>query len=378
MAPLLSDVDPDGLLEYSVVYTDRALNHMSARFQRVMQGLDALLKQAYRARATAIVPGSGTFGMEAVARQFATARRVLVLRHGWFSYRWSQIFEAGRIPAAQTVLKARRQAPHRSAPWAPPPIDEVQATIASERPDLVFAAHVETASGIVLPDADLARIAAATHAAGGLFVVDAIASGALWLDMEAIGIDILVSAPQKAWSGSPCCAFVMLSERAQAALAQTTSSSFACDLKRWAQIMDAYLGGGYAYHSTMPTDALARTLQAMRETAEAGFEPLRERQRELGQRVRAALAARGFASVAAAGFEAPCVVVSYTDDDAIASGRRFAELGLQTAAGVPLQCDEGPEFKTFRIGLFGLAKLQDVAGTVARLEAALERLTARG
>lgn len=378
MPGLLPDVDPDGLLEYSVVFTDRALNHMSRRFQQVMRDISGVLKEVYRARSAIVVPGSGTFGMEAVARQFASGRRAMVLRNGWFSYRWTQIFEMGAIPASHDVLKARPVAPGRQAAFAPAPIDEVVAAIRDRRPEVVFAPHVETAAGILLPDDYLRAVSDAVHEVGGLFVVDAIASGALWIDMQATGVDVLVSAPQKGWSGSPCCAFVMLGDRARAAIDGLTSSSFAADLKKWLQIMEAYEGGGHAYHATLPTDALARTRDAMVETRAYGFERLRVEQIELGRRVRALLVARGLRSVSADGFQAPGVVVSFTDDDGLHSGKAFLGQGLQTAAGVPLQCDEGPDFKTFRIGLFGLEKLHHVERTVASLDQALGRILGAG
>jgi aspartate aminotransferase-like enzyme len=373
MPALLPDVDPDGLLEYSVVYTDRALNHMSQKFQGVMRDLSAVLKQAYHARSAVIVPGSGTFGMEAVARQFATDKPVLVVRNGWFSYRWTQIFDMGRIPSKATVLKARPVAAGRQQAFAPAPIDEVVSTILAERPAVVFAPHVETAAGMILPDDYLRAVADAVHEVGGLFVLDCIASGAIWVDMQATGVDVLVSAPQKGWSGSPCCAFVMLSERARTAIDGTTSTSFACDLRKWLQIMETYEGGGHAYHATMPTDALVRVRDALHETQRLGFEPLRAAQWALGRQVRALLEAQGFPSVAAPGFQAPGVVVSYTDDAGLHTSKTFAGLGLQTAAGVPLQCDEGPEFKTFRIGLFGLDKLHNPQRSVASLERALRK-----
>ena len=374
MPGLLPDVDPDGLLEYSVVYTDRALNHMSRRFQQVMRDISGVLKDAYHAKAAIVVPGSGTFGMEAVARQFATDRDVLVLRNGWFSFRWSQILDMGRIAKSQQVLKARPVAAGRQAAFAPAPLDEVLAAIRAQRPQVVFAPHVETASGIVLPDAYLKAVADAVHEVGGLFVLDCIASGALWVDRAATGVDVLVSAPQKGWSGSPCCAFVMLGERARAAIDGTTSSSFAADLKKWLQMMEAYEGGGFAYHATMPTDALARTRDAMLQTRALGFEALRAAQWTLGRRVRALMKSHGLPSVAADGFEAPGVVVSYTDDDGLHTARAFIAQGLQTAAGVPLQCDEPADFKTFRVGLFGLEKLQHVDRTVANLEHALQAI----
>jgi aspartate aminotransferase-like enzyme len=376
MSGLYPSVDPDGLIEYSVVYTDRSLNHMSQSFQGVMRDISSTLKRVYNAHAVAVVPGSGTFGMEAVARQLATGQKCLVIRNGWFSYRWTQIFEMGQIPAASIVLKARPVAEGAQAAYAPAPLDEVLATIAADKPQVVFAPHVETSSGMILPDDYLRAVADAVHAVGGLFVLDCIASGTLWVDMQACGIDVLISAPQKGWSASPCCALVMLSEAAQARVEATQSSSFACDLKKWLQIMQAYEQGGHAYHATMPSDALARFRDAMKEAEANGFAKVCQQQRELGQRVRAMLTARGFRSVAAAGFEAPGVVVCYTDDAQIKNGSKFAAQGLQIAAGVPLQCDEPADFQTFRLGLFGLDKLGNVERTVATLEQALDKVLA--
>ncbi len=372
MPGLNPDVDADGLLEFSVVYTDRALNHMSQKFQGVMRDISGVLKEVYGARSVAVVPGSGTFGMEAVARQFATGQNVLVIRNGWFSYRWTQIFDMGGIPARSTVLKARPVAAGRQQPYAPPPIDEVVATIAAEKPAVVFAPHVETSAGLILPDHYLRAVADAVHAVGGLFVLDCIASGAIWVDMAATGVDVLVSAPQKGWSGSPGCAFVMLSEAARARIDQTTSTSFACDLRKWLQMMEAYEGGAYAYHTTMPTDALARTRDVMLETRAYGFARLKAEQQALGDRVRALLQRMDVPGVAAPGFEAPGVVVSYTDAAAVHNSKAFLAQGLQTAAGVPLMCDESADFKTFRIGLFGLDKLHHIDRTIGHLEAALQ------
>ena len=374
MPGLLPNVDPEGLLEFSVVYTDRALNHMSRSFQGVMKDISAILKEVYNARSAVLVPGSGTFGMEAVARQFAGGKDVLVLRNGWFSYRWTQIFEVGNIPASSTVLKARKQGSGPTAPYAPAPIAEVTAAIREKKPAVVFAPHVETASGMILPDDYMRAVADAVHAAGGLFVLDCIASGAMWVDMQACGIDVLISAPQKGWSSSPCCAMVMLSERARAAIDATTSSSFAMDLKKWLQVMETYEGGAHVYHATMPTDALTRLRATMVETRDYGFARVKAEQEELGRKVRALFEGRGFASVAAEGFKAPGVVVSYTTDPEIQSGKKFLAEGLQTAAGVPLQCDEGADFKTFRIGLFGLDKWHHVDRTVQSLADALDRI----
>lgn len=374
MPGLLPDVDPDGLLEFSVVYTDRALNHMSKRFQQVMCDLAAGLKQAYGAAAAVIVPGSGSVGMEAVARQFATGRKVLVLRNGWFSYRWSQILDMGGIAESSTVLKARIQGPGPQAPFAPAPIDEVVATIRRERPALVFAPHVETSAGLMLPDDYLRALASAVHEVDGLLVLDCIASGAIWVDMAAIGVDILVSAPQKGWSSTPCCGLVMLGERAMARIEATTSTSFALDLRKWLQIMRAYEGGGHAYHATLPTDGLTQLRDVMQEAMTIGLEELRQAQVRLGAEVRALLEGRGIRSVAAPGFQAPCVVVSYTDRPDWQNARAFAAQGLQVAAGVPLACDEPEGFSSFRIGLFGLDKLTNVQRSVASLKGALDRM----
>jgi len=374
MPGLLPNVDPDGLLEFSVVYTDRALNHMSQRFQGVMRDISSILKEVYAAKSVALVPGSGTFGMEAVARQFAAGKKTLVIRNGWFSYRWTQIFEMGQIPAAQVVCKARPSGSGAQDPWTPCPIDEVVATITREKPDLVFAPHVETAAGMLLPDDYLKAVADAVHAVGGLFVLDCIASGTLWVNMQDIGVDVLVSAPQKGWSSSPCCAMVMLSQRARQVIETTTSSSFACDLKKWLQIMEAYEGGAHAYHATLPTDALTRLREVMQETRAYGFEKVKTEQVALCAAVRKLFEQRGIASVAAPGFQAPGVVVSYTNDPDIQNSKKFLALGLQTAAGVPLQCDEGPLFKTFRVGLFGLEKLHNLPRSLAQLTAALDAM----
>lgn len=376
MSSLLNQPDPDGLLEYSVVYTDRALNHMSQRFQGVMKDISRILKQVYNAQAVIVVPGSGTFGMEAVARQFASDQKCLVIRNGWFSYRWTQIFDMGRIPAESMVLKARQTHSGTQAPFAPPPIEEVVAAIHQHKPAVVFAPHVETSSGMLLPDDYLRAVGAAVRAVDGLFVLDCIASGTVWVDMAANGVDVLISAPQKGWSGSPCCALVMLGERARSKIENTSSSSFACDLKKWLQIMEAFENGGHAYHATMPTDALANLRDVMLETEAYGFAKVCDEQKELGRRVRELLLSKGFPSVAAEGFEAPGVVVSYTTDTEIQSGKKFINSGLQSAAGVPLQCDEPADFRTFRIGLFGLDKLHNPERSVASLAAALNSVLA--
>lgn len=371
MPGLLPHIDPDGLLEFSVVYTDRALNHMSKRFQIVMTDISSMLKRVYGAHSAVLVPGSGTFGMESVARQFAHDQHVMVIRNGWFSYRWTQIFDMGAIPSSHTVLKARRTGEGSQAAWAPAPIAEVTAAIAKEKPAVVFAPHVETSAGMILPDDYLKSVSDAVHAVGGLLVLDCIASGAMWVDMKSTGVDILISAPQKGWSSSPCCAMVMLSERARKAIEATQSTTFAMDLKKWLHIMETYESGGHAYHTTLPTDALVRLRDTMKETEAYGHERVRQEQIALGRAVRELMQDQGFPSVAAPGFQAPGVVVSYTTDPDIQSSKKFLAVGLQTAAGVPLQCDEPADFRTFRIGLFGLDKWHDVPATLAHLEAAL-------
>jgi aspartate aminotransferase-like enzyme len=374
MPGLRPDIDPDGLLEFSVVFTDRSLNHMSQAFQGVMRDIHAVLTEAYGASRAVVVPGGGTYAMEAVARQFATGRKVMVIRNGFFSYRWTQIFEAGAIPSEAIVLKARRQGDGADAPFAPPPIDEVTARIRLDRPEVLFAPHVETSAGMILPDAYLRALAEAVHEVGGLFVLDCIASGCAWVDMAATGVDVLISAPQKGWSGPPCAGLVMMNAAALEACRAANSTSYAVDLGRWLAIMEAYLGGGHAYHGTMPTDALRRARDAMLETRAAGFARLAAAQWEQGNAVRALLARRQIRSVAAEGFGAPGVVVSHTRDPEIQNGKKFTALGLQIAAGVPLMVDEGPDFRSFRLGLFGLDKLLDVPASIARLEAAFDGL----
>ena len=371
MPGLLPDIDPDGLLEFSVVFTDRSLNHMSGRFQGAMRDISALLKQVYRAEAVAVVPGGGTYAMEAVARQFATGRKCLIVRNGWFSFRWTQILDAGSIASSSVFLKARPVEAGPQPGWAPAPIEEIEAAIARERPDVIFAPHVETSAGMLLSDEYLRRISAAARAVDALFVLDCIASGTLWVDMAATGVDLLISAPQKGWSASPCSGLVRFGPRARERIESTASSSFAVDLKKWLQIMTTYENGGHAYHATMPTDALLQFRDTMLETAAYGFDKVCAEQVELGRQVREMLKAKGYRSVAAPGFEAPGVVVCHTDDPDMQNGSKMRAKGLQIAAGVPLQCDEGPEFRTFRIGLFGLDKLHNPERCVTQLETAL-------
>lgn len=374
MPALLDNIDPNGLEEFSVVFTDRSLNHMSAAFQQVMRDISGMLKDVYNADAVAVVPGGGTYGMEAVARQFGHGAKVLVVRNGWFSFRWSQIFDAGAFADETTVMKARQTGNAPDAPFAPAPIEEVEAKIAEVKPDIVFAPHVETSAGVILPDEYITRMAAAAHEVGALMVLDCIASGCVWVDMKATGVDVLISAPQKGWSATPCAGLVMMSERALARMEETTSDSFAVDLKKWHQIMLAYENGGHAYHATMPTDSLRAFRDTMAETRDYGFERLKEAQWKLGNAVREMFAAKGVKSVAAEGFGAPGVVVSYAPSTEVQTGKAFAERGMQIAAGVPLACDEPEGFSTFRIGLFGLDKLYDVDATVARLKRVVDEV----
>ncbi len=375
MPGLLPNVDPDGLLEFSVVYTDRSLNHMSEEFKKVMVDISSVLKDAYNASSAVIVPGSGTFGMEAVARQFANNEKCLVLRNGWFSYRWTQIFDLANITQDITVLKGKQLEDTAQGVFAPAPIEEVVAFIKKEKPAVVFAPHVETSAGIILPDDYLKAVGEAVRSVNGLFVLDCIASGAMWVDMKACNVDVVITAPQKGWSSSPCCALIAMDDRARERIESTQSSSFSMDLKKWLQIMEAYEKGGHVYHTTMPTDALKILRNVMKETQALGFAALKAKQQELGDKVRALLVSNGYHSVSAKGFQSPGVVVSYTKDPDIQSGKKFIALGLQTAAGVPLQCDERPDFRTFRIGLFGLEKLAHVDRTVGHLAAALEKIT---
>lgn len=374
MTALLDTVDPDGLLEFSVVFTDRSLNHMSQSFQQVMRDISGMLRDVYKADAVALVPGGGSYGMEAVARQFGTDAHALIVRNGWFSYRWSQIFDAGKFAADTTVCMARQTGNGAQAPFAPAPIDEVTAKIRETKPDVVFAPHVETSAGLILPDEYVTALADAAHEVGALLVLDCIASGCAWIDMKATGVDVLISAPQKGWSASPSAGLVMMSKRAVERLENTSSNSFALDLKKWRDIMAAYENGGHAYHATMPTDALRAFRDTMIETRDYGFDKLRDAQWELGNSVRALLAEKGVKSVAAEGFGAPGVVVGYTDDPDIQNGSKFAAEGMQIAAGVPLACDEPEGFRTFRLGLFGLDKLYDVPGTVSRLKTVLDKV----
>ena len=374
MPGLLPHVDPDGLLEFSVVYTDRSLNHMSNAFKGIITDISAILKEVYNAKSALVVPGSGTYGMEAVARQFATDKKCLVIRNGWFSFRWTQIIDAGKIASDVTVIQGKQAADEFEGAFSPPPVDEVVAWIKREKPAVVFAPHVETSAGMILPPDYLRAVGEAVESVDGLFVLDCIASGAMWVDMAASKVDIVISAPQKGWSSSPCCALIAMSERARQKIDATSSTSYSCDLKKWLQIMETYEGGSHVYHTTMPTDSLKVLRDVMKETQSYGFANLKKQQEILGTKVRQLMEAQGFKSVAAAGFQAPCVVVSYTTDPDIQNGKKFVALGLQTAAGVPLQVGERPDFRTFRIGLFGLEKLQHIDRTVGHLSTALAKL----
>ncbi len=374
MSKQIPVVDPEGLLEYSVVFNDRSLNHMSQAFQGVMRDISSTLKDVYSASAVVVVPGGGSYAMESVARQFARDENCLVIRNGWFSYRWTQIFDTGKIPSNHEVLKAQQVEEGSQAPFSPAPLEEVLETIRRDRPGVVFAPHVETASGIILPDDYIAAVGKAVHEIGGLFVLDCVASGNVWVDMRELNVDVLISAPQNGWSASPCAGLVMLGERGLKRLEETQSDSFAADLRKWWNIMQAYEGGAHAYHATMPTDSLAVFRDAMKETVNEGLDVVRERQWELGTAVRRLFADKGFVSVAADGFEAPGVVVLYTEDDQLHTGKAFIQQGLQTAAGVPLMCGEPEGFKTFRIGLFGLEKLRNIPRTLDNLSTALEKI----
>ena len=260
------------------------------------------------------------------------------------------------------------------APFRPAEVDEVIKKIKEDKPDIVFAPHVETSAGVILPDDYIKKVAAAAHDVGALMVLDCIASGCVWVDMQDCGVDVLISAPQKGWSASPSAGLVMLSQRAVDRIETTNSDSFAIDLKKWLSIMQTYENGGHAYHATMPTDALRAFRDTVLETREFGYEKLKLAQWELGNKVRNYLSQKGIQSVAADGFKAPGVVVSYTQDADIQNGSKFAAKGMQIAAGVPLACDEPEEFKTFRLGLFGLDKLYDVEGTFNRLTKVLDQV----
>ena len=375
---LFDQVDKDGLLEYSVVFNDRSLNSMSKSFQSVMQDLSVGLRSAYNADATILVPGGGTFGMEAIARQFGTDAKCLVIRNGWFSFRWSEIFEKGRIASDTKVLYASQQqaddGTNSHQPFAPPSLAHIRQQIADYAPDVVCAPHVETSAGMILPDNFIAGIADAAHQTGAIFVLDCVASGALYVDMAGLGVDVLLTAPQKGWTASPCAGVIMLGAGGLERIEQTTSTSYCADLKKWLSIMQAYENGGHAYHATMPTDGLRQFRDAVHETREIGFAAVKQAQIDLGVRMRSLTESYGFVSVAAEGFKAPSVIVNFTDDPDMKSGKKFMQAGLQIAAGVPLEIGEPADYMSFRIGLFGLDKLMNIDRTVESFETALKQI----
>ena len=365
MSSLYPDIDPEGLLEYSVVFTDRSVNSMSQQFQSVMRGLHEELTSVYNASSCVLVPGGGSYAMEAVARQFARNEKVLVVRNGWFSYRWTQIFDQGVAPAHAEIVCARPDTPEADQQFSPAPIEDICAAITANRPSVVVAPHVETSAGLLMPDEFIAQIASTAHEVGAIFVLDCVASGALWVDMGALGVDVLISAPQKGWTSTPCAGVVMLSDAALARMEDTESDSFVLNLKKWHQIMGAYLGGGHAYHATMPTDGISQFYQAVLEIKTFGYANAKQAQIELGTKLRGIMEQRGFKSLTADGFKSPTVIVSHTDRDDMKSGAAFAAQGVQIAAGVPLECGESEQFKTFRIGLFGLDKLANIERTIS-------------
>ena len=375
MSLIDSKIDPNGLLEYSVVFTDRSLNHMSQSFQDVMRGLNHGLTNVYGAASCIIVPGGGTFAMESVARQFARNESVLIIRNGWFSYRWTQIFDQGNTTNHAEVARAIPSNTSAEQQFAPMPVDSICQEIRTNKPRLVVGPQVETSAGLLLPDNYIKQVAEAAHEAGAIFVLDCVAAGALWVDMRSLGVDVLITAPQKGWTATPCAGVVMLSELAIARLSETESDSFALDLKRWDGIMRAYLNGGHAYHATLPTDGLATFYQAYLEMVDIGIDSLKARQIKLGVSVRNMMNEFGFKSLAADGFQSPTVVVCHTTRDDLKNGSAFAAAGLQIAAGVPLQCGESDDLKTFRIGLFGIDKLMNEDRTLTHLRDCLKKIT---
>jgi len=369
-----------GLKEFSVVYTDRALNMMSDEFVKVMQDISATLKKVYNAKHTAIIPGAGTYAMEACARQFGVGKKVLVIRNGYFSYRWTDIFTRCNIAKGEeTVLKAcpgeEADQPH----YIPMPVEKVLAVIKSEKPDAVFAPHVETSVGMILPDEYIKRVAEAVHEVGGVFVVDCIASGTIWLDMEDLGVDALISAPQKGWSGPCCVGIVALSDRGYARVQERDCNSMVTNLKMWCHVMSEYEAGRFKYYTTLPTDALRTFRDVMLETEAFGFAKAKEAQARLGREVRAELLKKGFKGVPIPKFQSPGVVVVYIPKEM--AGRNFFQefkaQGVQIAGGVPWKLGEpatrGPK-QTFRIGLFGLDKIMNVDATVKSLTAVVDNI----
>ena len=363
------------LREFSVVFTDRSLNSMSSSFQEVMCGLHEGLTEVYGAKSCVIIPGGGSYAMEAVARQFARNEKVLVIRNGWFSFRWTQIFDQGVTPTHAEIVKAQPDTDLADQQFSPAPIEDIVAMIKSTKPRLVVSPHVETSAGLLMPDDYLTQIAEAAHEVGAIFVLDCVASGALWVEMAKIGVDVLITAPQKGWTSTPCAGVVMLSEAAVARLDETQSDSFVLDLKKWHQIMTAYLNGGHAYHATMPTDGLSQFYDTLCEVKSFGYDRAKQAQIELGSRLRLLMEQRGYKSLAADGFKSPSVIVSHTERDDMKNGAAFAANGVQIAAGVPLECGESADFKTFRVGLFGLDKLADIDGTISDFMQALDMVS---
>ena len=362
------------LKEFSVVYTDRSLNHMGDEFVDIMKDVSRVLKKAYNVDHSVIIPGSGTFGMEAVARQFADKKSVLIIRNGFFSYRWTQIFDMANITDHVHVITGSQTEDVTQAPFVPADIDTVIDYIHTSKPQVVFAPHVETSAGIILPDSYLKQVGQACNAVGAIFVLDCIASGAAWVDMKVLDIDVVITAPQKGWSSAPCCALVAMSSRARQVLDTTKSSSYSMDVLKWTQVMETYEKGSFVYHTTMPTNALKELRDTMLETESLGFDYLKHRQYDLGRQVRNMLISYGYPSVAQTGYHAPGVVVCYTTDKDMQNATKFRNMGYQTAAGVPLQVGERKDFQTFRIGLFGIDKLTNIDATVASLKEALDQL----
>ena len=363
--PLPEGPDPAGLKEYSVVYTDRALNHMSTKYCDVAKEVSSTLNEVYNSHRAVMLPGSGTYGMEATARALATDKKVLVLRNGYFSYRWTDIFDQTGIPSDVTVLKGSPVGASSRPQFTPHPLEDVLATIRREKPAVVFAPHVETSTGIKLPDEYVAEVGAAVQEHGGHFVLDCIASGTYWTDMKALNVDVVITAPQKGWTGPACVGLTMLSERATEAVRASKPKSMVLNLSKWLDVAESYDNGGFMYYTTMPTDAITLFRDVAAETKEYGFAKAKEDFILLGQEVRDMMASKGFTTVAADGYHAPGVVVAYTDDPNMFP--KFKSQGFQVAAGVPFMIDEPTGNHTFRIGLFGIDKLYNRARTVSRL-----------
>jgi aspartate aminotransferase-like enzyme len=373
--------------EYSVVYTDRVFNLMSPVFQEAMVTVSTELKACYKAAACVLIPGSGTYAMEAVARQFAWKKSVVIVRNGYFSYRWSDIMHVCELPAHETVIQAKPVDATEARPQlAPPSIESVVAAIREHKPALVCAPHVETSTGILLSKDYIRALSAATHEVGGLLCIDGIAAGMVWLDMVELGVDVYVTAPQKGWTGPACVGIAMLSEAGVKAAKHSQSNSFCCNLAQWLVVMDEYenkekKGPGFKYYTTLPTDAIMQFRDRILETKKIGYETTQKNMEELGRRVRAELAQRGFKSVAADGWGAPGVVVVYSHIDGAVA--KFKGAGLQIAGGVNWMLGQDkwahpidPTTATFRLGLFGIDKVQNVTECVTRLTKAVDSIVA--